>query len=80
MELEKFTYRDLTKTESRNEMLDNDISSLGTQAGGFGMFTEQARVLTLSGAEKIKGELEHSACLNIDELFDACPSLKLLIK
>jgi hypothetical protein len=80
MELEQFTYRDLTKTKTRNEMLYNGISSLGTQSGGFGIFNEQARVLTVSGAATIQRELKDNACLDLVELYDACPALEALIK
>lgn len=81
MALKKFTYKDLTKTKTRSEMLCNGISSLGTQSGGFGPFTEQARVLTVMGAAKIKGELVDSVGeVGLNDLYEACPALEALLK
>ena len=55
--LEQFTYADIKRTAARNDMLSNKISSIGTQSGGFGLYQEHARVITLSGAESLANEL-----------------------
>ena len=55
--MEQFTYSSLKKSESRSEMLDQSISRLGTQSGNYGVFNEQARVVTLKGAVSIECEL-----------------------
>lgn len=75
----QFTYNDIKKPVKREEMLSNDISSIGTQSGGFGSFKEQARVLTLQGAENILDELQVDAGLNLEKLFKICPTLKTLL-
>lgn len=82
--MQEFTYNSLKNLDSRQEMLGENISSLGWQAGGFGIFNEQARVLTLSGANQIKAELEvfligvKNGCdFNLTE---ECPTLSELIK
>ena len=80
MSIEKFTYRDLTKTNKREEMLYEKVSSLGTQAGGFGVFTEQARLITLSGSNQIKKEITEVCGFDLEEIYEACPTLKDLIK
>ncbi|MEH6451211.1 MAG: hypothetical protein V7765_21275 [Oleispira sp.] len=80
MELEQYTYKDISRLVDREEMLKENVSSLGTQAGGFGIFTEQARVLTWAGADQIKKEIADNASLNVYELLESCPTLKALIK
>ena len=75
----QYTYNDIKKLPMRKESLSNAISNIGTQSGGFGSFKEQARVLTLRGAKEIIEELSGNAVLDIDQLFDACPTLKLLL-
>ena len=76
---EQYTYNDIKKPVKRQEMLSNPLSSIGTQSGGFGIFNEQARVLTLKGAEDILDELQVDAGLNIEKLFNICPTLKALL-
>lgn len=81
MELEQYTYKDISRLVDREEMLKENVSSLGTQAGGFGMFTEQARVLTWAGADQIKKELaEELVLLDVDLILKRCPTLKALIQ
>jgi len=80
MELEQFTYSSLKKPVLREEMLSEKLSSLGTQSGHYGVFVEQARVLTLQGADAIRDELEVDAGLNMHKLLEICPTLKLLLR
>ena len=81
MELEQYTYKDISRLVDREEMLKENVSSLGTQSGGFGMFTEQARVLTWAGADQIKKELaEELVLFDIDLILKKCPTLKALIQ
>lgn len=75
----QYTYNDIKKPVKRKEMLSNALSSIGTQSGGFGEFNEQARVLTLRGAEDILDELQVNAGLNLEKLFKICPTLKALL-
>lgn len=77
--INQFTYADIKNLERRKEMLDSEVSSIGWQKGGFGCFNEQARVVTTSGANKIKTEVEVNAQLDFDQLMDACPTLKALV-
>ena len=56
--MEQVTYGALKKPSARKEMLGNDMVSLGTQSGNYGLFTEEARVLTRVGAAKIKIQLD----------------------
>lgn len=79
MELEQFTYKDISRLVDREEMLKENVSSIGTQSGGFGMFTEQARIVTLEGSDTIKEELGAMG-FNVSNFLDACPTLKSLIK
>lgn len=79
MELEQFTYKDISRLADREKMLKENVSSIGTQSGGFGMFTEQARIVTLGGSDTIKEELGAMG-FNVPKLLDACPTLKSLIK
>ena len=81
--MNQFTYNSLKNLDSRQEMLRSDISSLGWQAGGFGVFNEQARVLTPSGAQAIKSELElFTASLkngfDVDMIIE-CPTLAKIL-
>ncbi len=81
--MEQFTYAAIKKPAQRQEMLNEDVSSLGTQSGNYGLFTEQARVLTLSGSKAIKEELRKLALLiskDSQALLDNMPTLKKLIK
>ena len=80
MSTPQFTYKDLTRTANRKEMLEENVSSLGTQAGHFGAFKEQARVVTLSGSKKIQEELSWSLGGDVAKLLDECPTLKALIQ
>lgn len=79
----QFTYNELKKKETRNEIMLKGISSIGTQAGNYGEFTEHFRVISLNGAESIKSELEYAAgtmCVDFDELMELLPKLKELIE
>ena len=81
--MEQFTYAAIKKPTQRQEMLDEDISSLGTQSGNYGLFTEQARVVTLSGAQKILSEIDNLASeLGHDRsaVFELTPTLEKLLK
>ena len=81
--MEQFTYAAIKKPTQRQEMLDEDISSLGTQSGNYGLFTEQARVITLSGAKKISNEIEEMCKeegLSFDALLEFAPTLNKLLK
>ena len=80
MDIEKFTYKDLTRTVNRNEMLDENVSSLGTQAGNFGIFKEQARIVTWAGSKQIQSELMWKFGADLGEMLDDCPTLKALIQ
>jgi len=80
--MEQFTYAAIKKPTQRQEMLDEDISSLGTQSGNYGLFTEQARVVTLGGAQKILSELErlcNDEDLDLDSILEFAPTLKSLL-
>lgn len=81
--MEQVTYGALKKQSARDEMLSNNVTSLGTQAGNYGLFTEQARILTLGGATEIKEELRKLAVeLGYDSacMLRAMPTLSELIK
>lgn len=58
--MEQFTYSALKKLDSREEMLNENVSRLGTQSGQYGVFQEQARILTLNGARLIRQELKNA--------------------
>ena len=81
--MEQVTYGALKKPSTRKEMQEESILSLGTQAGNYGMFTEEVRILTLKGANKIKSELV-SLCkdegLDLDSILEFSPVLAELIK
>ena len=82
--MQEFTYNSVKNLDSRQEMLNGKVSSLGWQAGGFGTFNEQARVITLAGANAIRTELEifligvKAGCN--DDMAKECPTLNALIK
>lgn len=80
--MEQITYGALKKPSARKEMLEERMVSLGTQAGNYGLFTEEARVLTLQGANDIKEELR-SLCeykgIDFDSLLGFAPTLGELI-
>ncbi len=80
--MEEVTYGALKKPSARKEMLEESMVSLGTQAGNYGIFTEEARILTLIGATEIKAEIKN-ACdtLQVDQcqLMELFPTLKELI-
>lgn len=81
--MEQFTYAAIKKPEQRQEMLDEDISSLGTQSGNYGLFTEQARVITLSGAQKILAEIDDLASQlghDRNSVFELTPTLERLLR
>tara|TARA_R110000824_G_scaffold220201_3_gene407278 strand:- start:3228 stop:3470 length:243 start_codon:yes stop_codon:yes gene_type:complete len=80
MDIEQFTYKDLTRTVNREEMLEQDVSRLGTQAGNFGLFKEQARIVTWSGSKQIQTELMWKFGKDLSKLLDECPTLKALIQ
>ena len=77
-----FTYSDLKKKSSREEIKECLFSSIGTQSGGFGEFKEEFRVISKLGSESVKSELEFTASLigvTYDELMESMPELKKLI-
>ena len=83
MELNEFTYSDMKKPHERENMLSFDIASLGTKSGGYGMFYEKARVVTLLGASLIIKELElmcKEEGLDFDSVLEFSPTLRKLIK
>ena len=81
--MEQVTYGALKKPLARKEMLKQSAIRLGTQAGNYGVFTEEARILTLQGANEIKEELR-ALCeqeqLSFDSLLEFSPVLKGLIE
>lgn len=79
----EYTYRDMTKPKQRECMGKCDVASLGTQSGGFGVFTEQFRVLTLNGRNQIESEMRHTAKqlgLDYESILNGCPTLFKLLK
>ena len=81
--MEQVTYGSLKKPITRKEMLEESIVSLGTQAGNYGLFTEEARILTLIGAKEIKEEVRVlSSLLNRDShaILSSMPTLYALLK
>jgi hypothetical protein len=81
--MEQFTYAAIKKPAQRQEMLDEDISSLGTQSGNYGLFTEQARVITISGAKKIASEIKllcKDEGLDYKSVLEFSPTLEKLLK
>lgn len=81
--MEQFTYAAIKKPTQRAEMLSEDISSIGTQSGNYGLFTEQARVVTLRGAKKIIGEIKllcKEEGLDFDSVIEFTPTLEKLLK
>tara|TARA_R110000850_G_C9799530_1_gene450241 strand:- start:475 stop:720 length:246 start_codon:yes stop_codon:yes gene_type:complete len=80
--MEEITYGALKKPVARKEMLSNDVLRLGTQAGNYGLFTEEARILTINGANKIKSELVVFCTeegLDFDSVMEFAPTLRGLI-
>lgn len=73
----QYTYKDMSKPEKREWMSKCHVASLGTQSGGFGMFTEQFRVLTLSGSKVIISEIKKE-CPTFG--IENCPTLMELLK
>lgn len=69
----EYTYRDMTKPEKREWMSRAGVAKLGTKSGGFGVFQEQFRVVSLTSLQKIRDELIASGV----EL-DTCPTIKQL--
>ena len=81
--MEQVTYGSLKKPITRKEMLEESIVSLGTKAGNYGLFTEEARILTLIGAKEIKEEVRAlSGLLNRDghAILSSMPTLYALLK
>lgn len=81
--MEQVTYGALKKPSVREDMLEEDMVSLGTQSGNYGLFTEQARVITLNGAKKILAEIDDLASqLGHDRsaVFELTPTLEKLLK
>lgn len=81
--MEQVTYGALKKPSTRKEMQEERVLSLGTQAGNYGMFTEEVRILTLKGATEIKEELRVLSLLigrDSHALLGHMPTLEELIK
>jgi len=80
--MKQFTYSGLKKPEQRQEMLFESISSIGTKSGNYGEFNEQAKMVTMFGANKIKSEIDElKRMYALDEDLLACmPTLKKLIE
>lgn len=81
--LYQYTYNQLKKEEFREDIQEIGFASIGTQAGQFGKFTEHFRAISLSGANRVKKELEDTASLigvSYDQLMESMPELKELIK
>jgi hypothetical protein len=81
--MQEVTYGALKKPSARKEMLEETMVSLGTQAGNYGIFTEEARILTLNGANEIAEEVR-ALCeqegLDFDSVLEFAPTLKELIE
>ncbi len=78
----QFTYSELKKTHKRDEIMVENVSSVGTKAGNYGAFTEHFKALSANGAESLKSELEYAAktmCVDYNELMELLPKLKELI-
>lgn len=78
-----YTYKDLTKPVNRDYMEMLDICSLGSQAGGFGVFNERFRVVSLKGATLINDELKKMCKeegLDIRAVLEFAPTLSKLLK
>lgn len=54
----QYTYRDMTKPQKRENMMQCQVAWLGTQSGGFGSFREEFRVISLTGLIKLKAEVK----------------------
>ena len=81
--MEQVTYGSLKKQSARDNMLALNFVSLGTKSGNYGVFTEQARILTLNGANKINRELAQlckDEGLVLESVLEFSPVLAELIK
>ena len=81
--LPQFTYSDMKKQDSRDEIMLENFCSIGTQAGNFGVFKEHFRTISKDGGGVIKSELEYTASLlglDYDQFMETMPELKGLIK
>lgn len=77
------TYSELKRQESRDEIMAEPISSIGTKAGNFGQFNEHFRAISLLGAKEIRSEIEFTADLiglTYDQFMETMPTLKELLK
>ena len=80
--MEQVTYGALKKPSVRVSMLEEDMVSIGTQSGNYGLFTEQARVLTLIGATEMLKDVDIIAIelgCSRSAIFDLMPTLKKLL-
>ncbi len=78
----EFTYSDMKKQDSRDEIMSESFCSVGTKSGNFGLFQEHFRTISKNGAEQIKDELEYAASaigVNYDDLMEVLPKIKDLI-
>ncbi len=81
--MEQVTYSQLKTQEWREVVKDDLFTSVGTQSGGFGIFQEHFRTISLNGSNEIKKELKATADLlgvSYDEFMESMPELKRLIK
>ncbi len=79
----QFTYNDLKKQYSRDEIIDENVSIIGTKSGNYGAFTEHFKALSSNGAESLKRELTYTAemiGLDYDQFMESMPQLKELLK
>ena len=80
--MEQVTYGALKKPSVRVAMLEEDMVSIGTQSGNYGLFTEQARVLTLNGVKEILKDVDYVAIelgCSRGIVLDLMPTLKKLL-
>lgn len=80
--MEQVTYGSLKKPSVREEMLKEPMVSLGTQSGNYGLFTEQARILTIKGAMEIQKEISlmcKEEGLDFESVLEFAPTLNKLI-
>lgn len=80
--LDTFTYSDLKKKSSREDIKECSFASIGTQSGGFGEFREEFRAISKCGSELIKRELEDTAEIlgvSYEDLMQSMPDLARLI-
>jgi hypothetical protein len=82
-EIKSFAYANMKNLDQRQAMLQEPVSRIGWQAGGFGIFNEQARVITKIGSDQIKKELDsafkNSKIKDLESLLAACPTLESAI-